>query len=240
MNKDSIQVIALAGLLALVSLPAFATNAEPLTTKITTGVFYSEGQNETSGSSSSTMTAVPLSLSWRQPSISASVSTSYLSTDTGGSTASGQGDTTFSLGFDVFSKPWVTLKGKYKLATGDENKGLSTGKDDLSLQVDLFQPLSAKSSLFATIGHKFVGKVSGQSMQDSNYLSLGGGYLPASGISLGVSVDYHEATYTTLDDSLGASLFLDKRLTKNWNLSLFGGYDNTDTASLGSTLTYKF
>ncbi len=222
----------------LMGLTAMAQGA-PLKTKISSGVFYASGQDNTSGSSSSTLTAIPLTLSWRSDKFSSSLSTSYIDSKFGSISASGMGDTSLTLGYDITSQPWITLKGKYKFATGDANKGLSTGKDDLSLQVDLFQPTSAKSSLFATVGYKFTGKVSGQSMQDSTYASIGGGYLPMQGLSLGASLDYRQTTYTNLKDQVGLSVFLDKKLTKDLHTAVFGGYDNTDTASFGITFSYR-
>ena len=233
-TKPAITILMLSSY-ALFAHLAFADSK----TKVSTGYFYSEGQDNTSGNPKSTLNAVPFMASYKASKVSASLSTSYISSTYGSTTNSGMGDTTVSLSYDLTEQPWVTLKGKYKFATGDVNKGLSTGKDDVSLQFDLFQPTTKTTSVFATVGYKFVGKVSGKSMQDTAYASIGGGYLPMPGLSLGASLDYRQATYTTLDDQIGASLFLDKKLTSKLHTAVFGGYDNTDTASIGITFSYQ-
>lgn len=233
--SHTFKISIIAGLMGLTAI----AHGAPLKTKISSGIFYASGQDNTSGSSNSTLTAIPFTISWRSDKFSSSLSTSYIDSKFGSTSASGMGDTSLTLGFDITSQPWITLKGKYKFATGDADKGLSTGKDDLSLQLDFFQPTSTKASLFATVGYKFTGKVSGQSMQDTAYASLGGGYLPMKGLSIGASMDYRQTTYTTLKDQVGFSLFLDKKLTKDLHTAVFGGYDNTDTASFGLTFSYR-
>lgn len=221
--------------------------AEPATTKISSGLFYSDGQSQTVNSPNSTMYSVPLMLSVSKGRVHSTLSTAYLNVQSRypnnpsqNSTGTGVGDTTLSLGYDLTESPWLTAKVKYKFATGDKNKGLSTGKDDISTQLDYFKPTSTRSSVFATLGYKFVGKVSGVQMQDSVYGSLGAGYLFPSKMSVGVSVDYRQKTFKTASDQTGGSLFLSQTLTKQWSLAGFGSYDSTQTSSLGMTLTRKF
>ncbi|MDX1796706.1 MAG: hypothetical protein R3219_08265 [Hydrogenovibrio sp.] len=219
---------------------------DEVVTKISTGLFYASGQSQTFGSSDSTLYSVPFLVSWKYNRFRASLSTAYLNVDNRfpdlGTTvkANGMGDTTVSLGYDLTEAPWLTLKVKHKFATGNKDDGLSTGKDDTSVQLDYFAPVNTKTSAFATLGYKFVGKVDGYTMQDSAYGSVGVAYLFPTKTSVGISADYRQTTYTNLKDQTGGSLFVSQKVSKAWSVSGFGSYDNTETTSLGLTVTRKF
>ena len=210
------------------------------TTKISTGLFYSSGQSDTINNADVNTTSVPLLISVKNGRLSFGLSTSYLSVDSDTLSAEGLGDTTISVGYDLMEKPWLTLKVKEKFATGDESKGLSTGENDTSVQLDYFYPLQANTAIFANIGHKFVGKVTGIAMQDSSYASVGTGYTYADKTNVGVSLDYRQSIFTELDDQTGLSFFMSKPINKTYSVSAFGGYDSTQTTSIGVTLTSKF
>ncbi len=224
--------------MVVMSQTALATN--DINAKISTGLFYSSGQSDTINSADVNTTSVPLMVSLKKRRFSFGLSTAYLSVDSDSLSEEGMGDTTVSLGYDLLENPWLTLKVKEKFATGDESKGLSTGKNDTSVQLDYFYPLKSDTALFANIGHKFVGKVAGIAMQDTNYASVGTGYMSVNKTNIGVSLDYRQSIFKTLDDQMGASVFMSKPLNKIYNVSAFGGYDSSQTTSLGITLTSKF
>ncbi|MBN2866725.1 MAG: hypothetical protein JXK16_12020 [Thiotrichales bacterium] len=230
--------------LALAGLSLFAqastTENSGFTTKLTTGFFYSSGQSDTINSSDATTSSIPLMLSFKKDRLSMGVSTAYLMVDSDSFNAEGMGDTTFSIGYDITESPWFTVKLKEKFATGDETEGLSTGKNDTSLQLDYFYPIKTNTSVFASIGHKLVGKVSGADMQNTTFASVGMGYLYPNKTNIGVSLDYRQSIYKSLDDQTGASLFVSKPLNKTYSLSAFGGYDSSETTTAGITLTTKF
>lgn len=219
---------------------AETTENSGFTTKLSTGFFYSSGQSETINSSDSTTSSIPLMLSFKKERLSIGLSTAYISVDSDSFDAQGMGDTTVSVGYDISESPWFTVKLKEKFATGDENKGLSTGKNDTTLQLDYFYPIKSNTSVFASLGHKFVGKVSGLSMQDTISASLGMGYIYPNKTNIGVSLDYRQSIYKALDDQTGAALFVSKPLNKTYSLSAFGGYDSSETTTAGVTLTTKF
>lgn len=231
-------------LLFLSFLPGVAMSSDYV--KFSTGSFSSVGQSSTANSTESSLYSIPLLASWRKGRWYASVSSAYISSTTTYRSSNttqvdnGFGDTSFSLAYDLTESPWITVKIKEKVATGSSASGLSTGKNDTSLQLDYFTAFSQKASAFATLGYKVVGKVSGQSMQNTFYGSVGYGYLPSSGLSVGASLDYRESIYTTLKNQLGVSVFLDKKLFRKTNVSLFAAYDDTSTYSGGLTLSYKF
>jgi len=226
-------------------IPSAVMAGTDVSTKISSGFFYSSGQSQTLGSASSKMYSVPFMASLGYKRLHASLSTSYLRVDNQYPLSvqrvsqKGMGDTLFSLGYDLTESPWLTVKVKHKFATGDKAKGLSTGKDDTSLQLDYFTPVGTKTSAFATLGYKFVGKVAGSQMKNSGYVSAGMGYILTSKTSVGFSVDYQESSFQTLNNQLGESLFVSYSATKAWSISGFGAYDNTQTTSLGLTFTRK-
>jgi len=222
------------------SLTGFAQASDEVTTKISTGLFYSSGQSDTIDTDDATTQSIPFMLSMKKGDVSFSVSTAYISVDSDSFDTSGMGDTTVSLGYDLTESPWLTVKLKNKFATGDEAEGLSTGENDTSIQLDYFYPVKSNTSVFANIGHKFVGKVSGVEMQDSNYGSIGAGYIFPSKTNMGVSLDYRQSVFSDLDDQMGASVFVSRPITKTYSLSGFGSYDNTQTLSTGLTITAKF
>ena len=239
----SFLLIGLSSLALITQAVQAATSIEPsfeTSTKISTGLFYSSGQSDTINNPDVNTISVPLLVSVKQGRLSFGLSTAYLSVDSESMSAEGVGDTTVSLGYDLLENPWLTLKVKEKFATGDETKGLSTGENDTSLQLDYFYPLKANTALFASLSHKFVGKVSGLAMQDTNYASLGTAYTYANKTNIGFSLDYRQSIFKTLEDQTGASIFLSKPINKTYNVSAFGGYDSTQTSSAGVTLTTKF
>jgi len=214
--------------------------SEQSVTKLSTGFFYSSGQSDTAGLKDTTTTLVPVMVSVKNNRLSFGASSSYLSIDTATLKEEGMGDTTVYIAYDLTEDPWVSVKLKHKFPTGDEAKSLSTGKDDTSILLDYFYPIQSNTSVFANIEHKFVGKIAGIEMQDTTSASIGTGYSFASGANVGVSVDYRQSSFINLDDQIGASVFASKSLTKTVSLSAFGGYDSTETSSLGMTITTKF
>ena len=216
-------------------LPSAAFSADY--TKLSTGFFMSEGLSSSSSATDSTLYAVPILLSLKRGRFNVSLSSGIASISNGNST--GFTDPTLSVGFDITESPWWSAKIKHKFATSGNSSGLSTGKDDTSYQLDYFNIYDAKTSLFATLGYKVVGKVTGESMQDSPYASFGLGRVINKGFNVGASLDYRQAVYTSQPDQLGISVFANKKLSKSINISTFGSYDDSDTLSLGVTVSYR-
>lgn len=232
----SIQRKSLLILLAVPLLSSISYAADSV--KLTTGFFSSDGQSDTINVPSSTTQSIPLMLSVRTDKLLIGLSTGYVSIKSGTLNESGMGDTTLSLGYslsDAFS-----IKIKEKFATGDATKSLSTGKDDTSVQLDYFGRVNQSQSIFITMGHKFAGKATGTNMQDASYASIGTGYLYPSKISVGASLDFRESVYQNVDTKLGITAFASKPLSKTYSIAGFAGYDNTQTTSLGVSLTTRF
>ena len=207
-------------------------------TKLTTSILYLDGQGETLDSDNVTTTSIPLLLSVKKDKLSFGVSMSYLTVKSSNLNEQGLGDTVLSIGFDL--DPNFTLKLKEKVATGDVNRGLSTGKNDTSVQLNYFANANNNLSFFGTVGYKFVGKSNAFNMQDSSYASIGTGRIFNSKTNLGVSLDYKKSIFKNLDDQLGVAAFISTPINETYSLSGFAGYDSTQTKSIGVSLTTKF
>lgn len=223
-------------LFGLIPLPSLVYAAD--SSKLTSGLFYIDGQSDIINSDDVSALSIPLLLSVKQDKLSFGVAVSYMSIESGSLDETGLGDTIVSMGYDLTDS--FTLKLKEKFATGDAHKGLSTGKNDTSVQLDYFTKMGNQTSLFTTLGYKSVGKISGFNMQDTLYASVGTGYLYPTKTSIGVSLDYRESIFKNLDDQFGIAAFVSKPLSSTYSLTGFASYDITQTRSLGVSLTTKF
>lgn len=224
----------------ILSVQAAELDQQETRIKLSTGLLYSNGQGTTFDNPNVSTTSLPLLINLKQGRFSLGLSTAYQSLSSDTFSAEGLGDTTLSVGYDLLENPWLTLNIKQKFATGDSKKGLSTGKNDTSLQLDYFYPLQPNTALFAHIGHKFVGKVRGAAMQDTRYASLGTAYTYMNNANIGLSLDYRESIFKRLEDQAGLSVFLSQPLNKIYSYSLFAGYDSTHTLNSGITLSTQF
>ncbi len=80
-------------------------------------------------------------------------------TSTKSTSNSGLGDVTASVGYNVYDGDTISfdLFGNVKFGTADVNKGLGTGKNDYSAQLDGYYSLNS-ATLFATAGYKIMGR----------------------------------------------------------------------------------
>jgi len=122
--------------------------------------------------------------------------------------------------------PVLEFTGKAKFATADEDKGLGTGENDYTLQIDAskaFGPITP----FASFGYRFVGDPPGSPLDDPPgsdlddiLLASGGlGIKLMDGLSIGAVYDWRQAASARGGDSHElvpyASLKLGKRLSLN-------------------------
>ena len=233
-------------LVAGVYAPAAFSDTAAVSTQISSGFFISQGQSQTLGSPNSTTYSVPFMISSRSGRLQGSLVSNYLQVNNNYPTYNltnqqeGMGDTILSVGYDLLEQPWITLKLKHKFATGDKNKGLSTGKEDTSLQLDWFNHFHPNTAGFATLGYKWTGKVDGYAMQNSGYASAGLLQRLNTHNHLGASLDYTQTTYTELEDALGATLFLSHQLNTSITLTSLASYDSTSSSHFGLTITKQF
>jgi hypothetical protein len=230
-------------------LSSTAVCEENLVKYFSTGFLYS------SGDANSKTYSIPLMLSWSYQRFNGSIATSYIK---GNSNDSGLGDTTLSLGYDLNHNPDFSILLKEKFATCDRDKGLGTGKNDTSIQLDYFTLLNNKTTFIANIGYTITGKpdrqqplgygsgngknqtVKHSTMQNVSYVSMGISYQFFTITAVGLLLDYQQNTYSKQSDLSSLSLFLNQSLSPNWTLSVLAAHDNLHSNSLGFTLTTRF
>jgi hypothetical protein len=115
---------------------------------------------------------------------------------TGQRTDAGLGDIITSVTYSIIpaslKMPLIDLTGKVKFGTADEQKGLGTGQNDYTFQVDIAKSFG-KWSPFGTIGYRFVGKAEGFDLHNTWLGTLGVGYRYRPHLSVGVYYDYRES-----------------------------------------------
>lgn len=126
---------------------------------------------------------------------------------------SGVGDALATLAVDLIGSPQKTgfslgSTALVKMPTGDEKKGLGTGKTDYGLQADLgFRPLPSLG-FTATLGRFFYGQSPQIRLNDGNYTTVGVNFAVTRQLSLSASASRRDALTDTSkvrkDRSVGA------------------------------------
>jgi hypothetical protein len=162
------------------------------------------------------------------------------------SRVSGLGDVggavTYNLFFDGASGLLVDVTAKAKFATGDQNLGLSTGKNDYALQLDFYKTIG-QTSLLGTVGYKWMGKPDGLDFRNVPYASAGIAYKLGVATTVGIIADYRQSVVPTSPSIRELTLYLAHHLDKNWKLQgyLVGGMsDASPDAGVGATIGYAF
>lgn len=136
----------------------------------------------------------------------------------------------------------IDLLGKVKIGTADETKGLGTGENDFSMQMDIAKKIDGLTP-FATVGHKVTGDSEELKLKDIWYSSLGVDYKINSALSSGLSFDYKQATTTSSEDSREGIAYLNWKLN---SISSIMGYattgfsDGSPESGLGVQMTLKY
>jgi hypothetical protein len=133
---------------------------------------------------------------------------------------------TYSL--EPIGERWfVDLSGKFKVPTADEEKGLGTGEVDYTLQAEVFT-IAGDFTPFATLARKVKGDLPETELNDVWYTSVGSGYRLAPETSIGLSLDYQQASTDSSEDSAELFGYLNQKLTEQWSGMLYGYKGLTD------------
>jgi hypothetical protein len=135
----------------------------------------------------------------------------------------------------------VDVTGKVKFGTADDAKGLGTGKNDYSIQLDLTQKLTDAITAFGSVGYKFVGSPSGSTLHDALYGEAGGAYKFTDTTQAGAILFVSEAIGTSPQRDVTA--YLTQKLTANWKIQVYGvrGFaDGSPDWGGGAVATLKF
>jgi hypothetical protein len=144
---------------------------------------------------------------------------------------------------DVRESPFgLDVGAKVKLGTGDQAKGLGTGKNDLSLQADIFKVIGA-SAAFATIGHRWYGSPAGVKLRDVYYGSVGISHRVSSPTSIGLAYDFRPRISATGGTVSEMSAFVAHRLSQDWKVQFYavtGFSTGSPDFGAGALLSYSF
>jgi len=111
----------------------------------------------------------------------------------------------------------VDVTGKLKVATADEDKGLGTGENDLSLQVDGYLPVG-ETTAFGTLGYKFFGDPETFELDDVWFASLGFSHPATPAVNVGAIADWREATGEGRDPRRELTVFATRDVSELWSL----------------------
>lgn len=159
-------------------------------------------------------------------------------------TNAGLGDITSTLDYAMYSGEALSLDlvGNVKFGTADAAKGLGTGANDYSVQIDGYYSIG-DSTVFATAGYKKYGSPSGANLNDVPYGTLGMSQKLTQETSVGVMADVAESASTTTVASQELTLFLSQKIGTDLKVqaNLLKGF-STASADIGGglMLTYLF
>ncbi len=158
------------------------------------------------------------------------MTTTVATTTTTTTSNSGLGDVVASAGYTVYSANALTLDvvGKIKFGTADANKGLGTGENDYSMQVDGYYTLAQKTTLFATAGYKIVGAPVGVTVNNVPYGMLGASQKVSDATSVGAMLSVVKSPTSVTSDQRDVTVYGVKKLSKQLKIqvSLLKGFAN--------------
>ncbi len=138
-----------------------------------------------------------------------------------GGTRDGIGDIVLSGGYVYLPSsaylPVVEFTGKVKFATADEDKGLGTGEEDYTLQLDVSKRFG-RLTPFAGIGYKFLGDPPDFNFNDKLFASGGFSARLGDRVRVGVVYDWAESAVAGRSDIQEISPFASFRLGENFSI----------------------
>ena len=141
----------------------------------------------------------------------------------------------------VADRWFFDLSAKYKVPTADEDKGLGTGQADYTLQAEAFT-MMGDFSPFITVARKFKGDLPDLEIKDVWYTSVGSGYRLDEQNSLGMSLDYQQATTDTNDPSTELFGYVNHKFSQQWSGMLYGYLglaDGSPDQGVGFQVSYR-
>lgn len=136
-------------------------------------------------------------------------------------TSSGLGDVIASLGYNVYDGDTISFDifGNVKFGTADVNKGLGTGKNDYSAQLDGYYSLSS-TTFFATAGYKIYGAPAGVTLNNVPYGTIGVSQKISSESTVGIMLDMAQSPSTTGTGQKDVTVYISKKFTSNFKVQV--------------------
>ncbi len=161
-------------------------------------------------------------------------------------TESGWGDIVAGASYNLYAgsnnMPVIDLTGKVKFGTADKNKGLGTGKNDYTAQVDLYKSFGNFTAL-GTVGYRVYGDSSDAPLDDVFFGSVGGTYKLAANTSAGVIYNYRPAITRSGSAVSDMMAFVSRKINNNWKAQgyLVKGFSNgSPDYGVGALVGYVF
>ena len=223
------------------ALPHYALAAT--TWDVATGFDYSTGKY--GGTSDTSILSVPIGMRAQLDKVRLELTVPYLdvkgpSTFAGGvvvggnnavTTHSGLGDITTGAAWilhqDSALLPGVELAGTVKLPTASSSLG--TGQFDYSIQTNLNHSVSQRVMLFGSLGYSWLSDFRGFNLEDGVTATGGLNLRSSDATNIGVSANYRQAYYRTLDDQFSLTPYALWTFAQHWRLSGYGlaGFTNS-------------
>lgn len=151
-------------------------------------------------------------------------------------TESGLGDIVFSATqtitqFGESNPLLLDLTGKVKFATASSSKGLGTGENDYTVELDGYKPINKSTTLFGDIGYKKLGDPSGINLNNVWFGSAGFAYKFNPATSAGMMADIRQATMNTSQPLRELTVFVTHKFNANYKLQSYLTSGNTDAST---------
>jgi hypothetical protein len=136
----------------------------------------------------------------------------------------------------------LDLTSKIKFGTADQDKGLGSGENDYSLQLDGYTFIDALS-LYATAGYKWRGNTDGFESQDDWFAGAGGSYRIVPRTRIGMAVSYRpDPVEGGNDDATDLTVYVTRLAGKSWwveGYALTGLSDGSPDWGVGGSVTFE-
>lgn len=125
----------------------------------------------------------------------------------------------------------LDLTGKIKFATASASKGLGTGENDYTLELDGYKALNKDATLFGDVGYKLMGDPTGINLNNVWFGSAGLSYKLAPNTSAGIMADIRQATLNTSQPLRELTVFVTHKFNEHYKLQsyLSKGYSTSST-----------
>ena len=131
------------------------------------------------------------------------------------------GDVTASAGYSVYSGDTLAfdLFGNVKFGTADANKGLGTGLNDYSAQLDGYYTLN-DTTLFATAGYKIYGAPAGVTVGNAPYGTIGASQKISDVSSVGLMLDMAQSPTPSAADQQDVTVYISQKVSPDFKVQV--------------------
>lgn len=114
----------------------------------------------------------------------------------------------------------IDLTGKVKFGTASRDKGLGTGANDYTAQVDMYKSVSALT-VFAGAGYTVMGNTPYMELNNVYSVTAGASYRSSDTTSVGLSYDGRQAPSATAGAMSEATLYMNRKMSDNWRSQFY-------------------